>query len=263
MMYNNDYTTMHTDEIVKILDNLGLSPAEISVYVSLLSGAESVQQILKITNEKRPTIYYALNSLEKRGLVSKSGKEYGSKFQLEPLENLIELVNKNIRKQTELLEKTKILIETFPRTKQPQKVLVSHFDKIEAIKTAIFYSLYGKSKTIRTIVPANNFFHKMGKEFITEYVKEKQKRNIQTKALWEDIPDKSTIKQYYSNSSIKQLPVEMHNSFESTIFIYDNKTLYIGPQNEHYAILIESTDHARMMISMFDIIWRNSLDIRS
>ena len=177
MMYNNDYTTMDKKEIIQILEDIGMSPAEILVYISLLDGSQSVQQIMKVTNEKRPTIYYSLNSLEKRGLVSKTGKEYGNKFQIESIDNLLELVNRNIRKQNDLLEKTKKLKDFYPKNKTDDKVLVSHFDNLEAIKTAVFYSLYGKGKTIRTIVPANNFFHQMGKDFIEEYVNEKLKRD--------------------------------------------------------------------------------------
>jgi sugar-specific transcriptional regulator TrmB len=253
---------MDKEEIKKILEEVGLSPAEISVYVSLLDGIQSVQEIIKITGEKRPTIYYSLNSLEKRGLVSKTGKEYGNKFQLEPIDNLLELVSKNIRKQNELLEKTKKLKDFYPKNNPKEKVLVSHFDNSEAIKTAVFFSLYGKSKTIRTIVPANNFFHEMGKDFIEEYVNEKTKRDIKTKALWEDIPSKKIVKDYYSDSKIKQLPIDIHNSFETTVFIYDDKTLYISPKKENYAVLIQSKDHAKMMVSIFENIWENSFEIK-
>lgn len=254
---------MNKKKITTLLEEIGMSPAEISVYVSLLDGSQSVQQIIKVTNEKRPTIYYSLNSLEKRGLVSKTGKEYGNKFQIEPIDNLIELVNKNIRKQTELLDKTKKLKNFYPKNKINEKVLISHFDNLESIKTAAFFSLYGTGKTVRTIVPTNNFFHEMGKSFVEEYVKEKSKRNIATKALWEDIPNKKIIKDYYSNSKIKQLPVDMHNSFETTIFIYDDKTLYIGPKKENHAVLIQSKDHARMMVSMFEHVWGNGIEINS
>jgi sugar-specific transcriptional regulator TrmB len=253
---------MNKEEIKKILEEIGLSSAEISVYVSLLDGIQSVQEIIKITGEKRPTIYYSLNSLEKRGLVSKTGKEYGNKFQLESIDNLLELVNKNIRRQNDLLEKTKKIKDFYPKNNPKEKVLVSHFDNLEAIKTAVFFSLYGKSKTIRTIVPANNFFHEIGKDFIEEYVKEKNKRAIKTKALWEDIPNKKIVKDYYSDSKIKQLPIDIHNSFETTIFIYDDKTLYISPKKENYAVLIQSKDHAKMMTSIFENIWLNSLEIK-
>lgn len=253
---------MNKKDINQILIGLGLSPAETAVYISLLDGATAVQEIMKKTGEKRPTIYYSLNSLEKRGLVSKTGKEYGNKFQLEPVEKLSELVNKNIRQQEDLLEKVKKIKTFYPTNRPGGKVLVSYFDTRESIKSTIFFSLYCKNKMIRTIVPAENMFNDFGIDFITDYVSEKNKREIKTQAIWEDIPNKKVMDVYYENSEIKQMPVDMHNSFKTTIFIYDNKTLYIGPENENYAVLIESNEHSKMMNAIFNSLWNTSTDIR-
>ena len=194
---------MDNREINNILEEIGLSPAEIAVYVALLNGSQSVQEIIKRTNEKRPTVYYSLNSLEKRGLVSKTGKKYGNKFQVEPIDKLEELVNANIRKQNELLEKTGRLKNIFPENRARSKAVVSYFDTLEAIKSTVFFSLYGKGEVIRTIVPADNFFHQMGADFVKEYVREKEKRGIKTRALWEEVPSKKIIEEYYANAEIK------------------------------------------------------------
>lgn len=253
---------MDKKEVEKLLKEIGLSEAEAFVYVALLDGAQSVKEIMKITDEKRPTVYYSLNSLEKRGLVSKTGKDYGNKFQLESLDKLTELVNKGIRKQNELLERANKLKGFYPENNNSNKVLVSYFDNYQAIKSAIFYTLYSRSKVIRTIVSGENFFNQMGKEFVKEYVEEKLKRKIKTKALWEDIPDKKIIEKYYLSSEIKQLPIGMHNSFETVIFIYDDKTLYIGPKKENYAVLVQSKAHSKMMVSIFENIWGQAIKVK-
>jgi sugar-specific transcriptional regulator TrmB len=253
---------MDNRNIHNILEEIGLSSAEIAVYVALLNGSQSVQDILKTTNEKRPTVYYSLNSLEKRGLVSKTGKEYGNKFQVEPIDKLEELVNANIRKQNELLEKTRELKNVFSESTAGNKVVVSYFDTLESIKSAAFFSLYGKGKVIKTIVPADNYFHQMGADFVKEYVREKEKRGIKTRALWEDIPNKKIIEEFYSDATIRQLPIDMHNSFETTVFIYDDKTVYIAPKKENHAVLIQSKEHAKMMASIFENIWNNAIALK-
>lgn len=262
-MYNNGYTNnMDKVEVVKILNEIGLPSAEVSVYMSLLEGSKSVMEVMKNTSEKRPTVYYSLNSLEKRGLVSKTGKDYGNKFQLEPIDKLLELINNNIRKQNDLLDRAKKIKNFYPVNKSNNKVIISHYDSFASIKSAIFYSLYSKNKTIRTIVPGSNFFHQIGADFVEKYVKEKVVRNIKTKALWEDIPSKSVIDKYYVNSEVRQIPTDMHNSFETTIFIYDDKTLYVAPKIENYAVLIQSKEHSNMMNAVFDNIWNNSSKIK-
>lgn len=253
---------MDKKEINNILKEIGFPPSEILVYIALLDGAESVKEIMRITGEKRPTIYYSLNSLEKRGLVSKTGKEYGNKFQLEPVDKLIELVNNNIRKQTNILEKVGEIKKFYPKNGRSNKVLVSYFDNKESIKSAILYSIYTKKKEIKTIVPGENMFNDLGVNFITEYVKQKKDRKIKTFAIWEDIPSPKIINEYYSDSEIRQMPVDIHNSFKTTVFIYDNKTLYIGPEKESYAVLIESVEHTKMMLSLFDNLWNSSYKLK-
>ena len=253
---------MNKDDITKILEEIGLAAAEASVYMALLDGAQSAQELMKLSREKRPTVYYSLNSLEKRGLVSKTGKEYGNKFQLESLSKLEELVQKNIRKQTELLDKTQSFKEFYSKNTPTKKSLVSYFDSAETVKAAIFNTLYSKDKVIRSIVPAQNFFHEMGKPFVEEYVKEKTKRKIKTVALWEDIPNRKLIEEYYEQSDIRQLPVDMHNSFDTTIFIYDDKTLYVSPKSEQYAVLIQSAAHTKMMRAVFDNVWSHALEVK-
>ena len=113
-----------------------------------------------------------------------------------------------------------------------------------------------------SIVPTQNFFHEMGKSFVAEYVKEKAKRKIKTVALWEDIPSRKLIEEYYVRSDIRQLPVDMHNSFDTTIFIYDDKTLYVSPKSEQYAVLIQSAAHTKMMRAVFDNIWGNAIELK-
>lgn len=252
---------MNKSDITTILEEIGLPQAEALVYISLLDGSKSVQEIIRTTSEKRPTVYYSLNSLEKRGLVSKTGKDYGNKFQVEPIDKLEELVGNNIRKQTQLLERAKKIKAFYPQSEGTAKALVSYFDSFESIKTAIFYCLYSKEKTIRSIVPGQNFFHQIGRDFVEEYVKEKKKRKIKTVALWEDIPNKKLIEEYYNNSTIRQLPVGMHNCFDTTVFMYDDKTLYISPKKEQYAVLIQSQSHAKLMRSMFDNIWLSAISL--
>lgn len=250
---------MHKSDIHNLLEEIGFPAAEASVYISLLDGARSASEIMRQTGEKRPTIYYSLNSLEKRGLVSRTGKEYGNKFQVGSLQQLEIFVQNSVRKQESLLDRTKKLATYYPKNTKSSKSLISYFETFESIKQAIFSSLYAKEKRIRSIVPAQNYFHEMGEGFVLEYVEEKQKRKLDTTALWEDIPNKSILSNYYDRADIRQLPVDMHNGFDTTIFVFDNKTLYVSPKREQYAVLIQSEAHSKMMKAVFDNIWSNSI----
>ena len=67
---------------------LGLSDSEVTVYLAMVSGARTARDLVKITGLKRPTVYYALSCLEKRGLTSKTGMTGDKSFSLEPIEKL-------------------------------------------------------------------------------------------------------------------------------------------------------------------------------
>ena len=238
-----------------ILERAGLSPSERAVYLALLEGASGVKEIMKISSEKRPTVYYALNSLEAKGLVSKTGKDHAGSFQVEPIEKLSVLIEDRIAKEKALLADIGMFAVSYLKKKQSSKVRVSYFDTVQSIRSAIMYTVYATSKHIRSIVPADNFFAEIGLSFINEYVDEKNARGIKTMALWEDIPNKKILQDKYNGSSIRQLPVSMHGAFKTTVFVYDDRTLYISPQKESFAVLIESEEHARLMRAMFDVVW--------
>ncbi len=259
-MYNNNYTTMQ--KVDKILDEVGLSSSEGAVYLAMLEGAERVKEIMRISGEKRPTVYYCLNSLKDLGLVSSTGKEYGNKFQLEPPEKLIDIVRGRLQKQKKLLEDIESFSLSFLKKQKESNVNVSYFDTLQSIKSAILYTLYTKQKTIKSIVPACNFFEDMGSEFIKKYVEDKNKKCIKTEAIWEKIPTKKILDIYYKNSEIREFPGCMKNSFEMTVFIYDDKVLYVASKKELYAMLVKSKEHTKFMEAMFRQVWKNSKRVK-
>ena len=65
-MYNSHYTNMQ--EPRKQLLDLGLSDSEVTVYLAMVSGVRTARDLIKTTRLKRPTVYYALGCLERRGL---------------------------------------------------------------------------------------------------------------------------------------------------------------------------------------------------
>ena len=68
-----------------LLAQLQLTEAEIDVYLVMLKGAGSAREVINSTNRSRPTVYYALSALERRGLITKQGNSEEYRFQVEPL----------------------------------------------------------------------------------------------------------------------------------------------------------------------------------
>lgn len=245
----------------KYLTELGLSDSEITVYLCMLQGTQSASEIVKITQLKRPTVYYALGCLEKRGLVSKTGLDGEKRFFVEPPEKLKILMDERVGEVTVLQKKINELIPflSLNTSSHNIKPTVTFHEGVDAVKSVIMETLYTKKKHIESLVPNENFFWQLDPLFVERFVQERNRRKITTRNLWEREISKKTFKEYYEErSDVKIIPEIMHNRFETSIFIYDDKTLYISSKKNCYAILITSEEHTKTMSAIFDGIWSGS-----
>lgn len=242
----------------KHLFDLGLSDSEVTVYLAMVSGARTARDIVKITQLKRPTVYYALGCLEKRGLTSKTGTVGDKSLSLEPIEKLAVIAKEKALEISKLQNHIDELIPTLAATSEPfnQKPTVAFYEGVDAVKNAIMEMLYCKSKHINSVAPKQNFFWQIGQDFVELFIEERIKRNIKTKNLWEAPINKELVKQYYENlSQIKILPEIMHGKFKTTTFLYDDKTLYVSSKNNSYCLLMTSKEHTDTMQAWFDGLW--------
>ena len=99
-------------------------------------------------------------------------------------------------------------------------------------------------------------------DFVKLFIEERMRRNIRTKNLWEEPVDKKLVKQYYENlSEIRILPEVMAGKFKTTVFLYDDKTLYISSLRNSFCVLITSQEHHDTMQAWFDGLWLSSQKI--
>ncbi len=242
----------------KHLMSLGLSDSEVTVYLAMVSGARTARDLVKVTRLKRPTVYYALGCLEKRGLTSKTGLAGDKSFSLEQIEKLSVIAKEKALEFSKLQQRIDEMVPTLSATSSPanQKPTVAFYEGVDAVKSAVMDMLYCKSKKISSVVPKQNFFWQVGQDFVELYIEERVKRSIKTKNLWEAPINKGLIKQYYEGlSQVRILPEVMHDKFQTTTFMYDDKTLYVSSKNNSYCVLIKSKEHTDTMRAWFDGLW--------
>ncbi len=242
----------------KHLSDLGLSDSEVTVYLAMVSGARTARDLVKVTRLKRPTVYYALGCLEKRGLTSKTGLSGDKSFALEPVEKLSMIANEKALEISKLQSRIEEMIPALNVAASPvdQKPMVAFYEGVDAVKNAIMEMLYCKSKRINSVVPKDNFFWQIGQDFVESFIEERIKRNIKTKNLWEAPINKALIERYYGSlSQVRILPEVMHGKFQTTIFLYDDRTLYVSSKRNSYCVLITSREHADTMQAWFDGLW--------
>jgi sugar-specific transcriptional regulator TrmB len=227
----------------------------------MVAGARNAADIIKTTKMKRPTVYYALNSLEKRGLVSKSGKQADPTFALAPFERLLAIAKEKEDEAATLTEQIGELIPDLSAkpSARIEKPAVSFFEGVDAVKHVVMDIMYAKSKKVNLIVPENTFFWGFGEPFLRKFIEERRQRNITTRNLWEAEIKSKDYKQYYSDlSKVRMLPEIMRKKFKTTIFLFDDKTLYVSSYDNCYAILVASQEHTDTMDALFEGLWADA-----
>lgn len=244
----------------KQLEALGFTDSEITVYLAMISGTMNARDIIKATGLKRPTVYYAIGCLEKRGLISRTGKDGDGKLFLEPISKLERLSEEKLRESAGLHEAITNLVP-FLESQQStigEKPTVAFFEGREAVEQVIMEMLYCKKKQIDSIVPKENFFWQVGRDFVSKFVNERRRRGIHTKNIWQVEVEREIIAKYYPSPSEVRIAPDAMKKFDSTVFLYDDKTLYVSSKKNGYAILMTSQEHHDTMRAWFNAIWASA-----
>lgn len=248
-----------------LLKKLGLSDSEGVLYLAMLAhGAMSAQQLVKLTKGKRPTVYYALKQLLTRGLVKTIATHGIQRFQAEPPESLLTLIE---LQEQELQSLKTTMTEALPlfggiTSQQELAPKVTFFEGEEAMKRVVMETLYCRQKHIDSIAPRDNFFWQVGQVFSQQYIDERVRRKITTRNLWEQ-PLKPEImtRSYKGVSQVRILPEVMHGAFRSTLFLYDNKVMMISSLKNGHVLLVESEEYYQTMKAMYEGLWTTSKEV--
>ncbi len=259
ILYNNYYTNgVVMLKPHKILARLGLSDVEAQVYLTMTAGSLSVAEIIKTTGLKRPTVYYVLNRLVQLGLVTKTDGSATTAFHIEPPQRLEVLAQKMLSEAQE----TKLsVVDLIPSLEEKmhgvaEKPQVSFFEGKQAVQNVIMESLYCHSREHHSIAPQNNYFWQVGRSFVEKFVVQRYERKVKISNLWEQPIAPDIYKQYYDGvAKVRLLPKVMHGKFDTTIFLYDDKALYISSMKSNYCLLVRSQEHYNTMRALFDGLW--------
>lgn len=252
-------------DVRKLLEQIGLSQSEIDLYLAMLShGAMLASELMRLTRAKRPTVYYAIRQLQSRGLIRKVPFQGTQRFQAEPPEKLLVLLE---LRQAELITLSDEVRIHLPELKQQAPAsdgvpAVSFYQGEQAMQQVIMETLYCKSRHIDSLAPRDNFFWQIGQTFSEKYVRERVSRKITTRNLWEQpLKPEIMVRSYEGVSDVRILPTVLHGKFRTTIFLYDDKVMYISSLASAYILLVQSREHHELMKAMYEGLWETSAEI--
>lgn len=236
--------------IYNTLQELGLEDKEIKIYLALLEiGEATVLNISRKSKVNRASIYYILEKMKKKGLVThveKSGKETFAATEPALLLN----------QQKSKVQNLKSIIPDLKHihTKNDNKPNVKFYEGIEGIKTVYQDTLtakteildYANSKQIRDHWP----------KYDEEYINQRTKKKIPLRCI---APNDEYGEQVKHEDSKHFRQTRLINpkdlNLNDEIKIYDNKIAMISFEKLPFAVIIESETLANTQRAIFEMAW--------
>ena len=234
-------------EISKILEEIGLTPGEVKVYLALLKrGSSTVHLLQKDTKIHRTTIYDFLEKLLKKGLASFVIKNNVRFFAATPPEKLKEF----------LQEKQELVVEVLPELKkmglqEKQDVNVQVYEGEEGFKTLLNDILRIRKDFVGFGIDESRLKEKF--PIMTEqYFKKEEKLGIKERLL---TSDKSGFVYKKKSITYRYIPEEYFNP--SPTIVYGEKVASIIWEPLH-VIFIENKQLADSYKKHFELLWKTA-----
>lgn len=233
-----------------LLENFDFTDKETEVYLASLSLGEATGfQIYKATNLKKPTVYYVLDELVKRNLITQTKK--GAKKYYLPADP--QKIQEILRTKLESFETVLPQLSAIYNIKGVSPKLRFYEGK-EGLK-AVYADTLNYQGEILAFASEGIFFF-LGKDFLQDYLKKRVKKGISVRGI---IPTTRILKRRYVEKNIKHLrktkliSAKKYN-FPIEINIYANKVAFMSFRDE-LGLIVESDEISTMMKMIFEYFW--------
>jgi sugar-specific transcriptional regulator TrmB len=246
----------------KILEKIGLSNAEIKVYLALLQlGSVPSGKIAKETDLRRSTVYDSIKRLQSKGLVTfivKNGMKF---FEATEPERIMDFIKETKRKLDETETEAENLIK---QLKEGFDILKPHaeaqiLEGIEGFKT-MRRDVLRNSKGEHLLIGAISREDEVMPAFFKDWNKERQKKKIKIKILHkQSAKEKLMTKGDFMGRffETKFLPDEIESP--AVINIYGDRVVNVlWKYNNPLCFLLINKDIADSYRTYFDYLWKIS-----
>lgn len=257
----------HDIPFIKELRSIGLSEKAALVYAVVLEmGTAFPSKIAEATKLNRTTVYHILTDLAIKGLVTEIEQKKKLCYQVEPPKRLLNFTKMQIRLAEESAERAKKILPEIEGIFNllPNKPRVRYFAGIEGV-LAVYedhinekkpYEMLGISN-VETLIPS------LPVDFVSRYVRTKEKLGIKTRAIFPDNKFSSSYdKNVYKGIDKKFTPKMKYISKEKfpynceiTVYGQDKLSIINFQKDILIGVIIEEKTIADMMRMIFELAW--------
>lgn len=241
-------------ELIKSLEELGLSQKKADIYLALLELGEAlVIDLSKKTGIKRTTIYNLLPELASEGLIKVAIKNKRRIFFVEDPRNIKISLEDKLKSFENILPELKAIHNIFPS--KPKITFYEGFGGMRELYQDTLNTL-ASGDTILSYTGLSNYHKLVPKEFTEWYVGERVKRKIRVKI----ISPASKTSNEWKDASIKELrEIKLVDNpdfkFNADTEIYGNKIALLSYGENFMGVIIESKEINQMQRMAFELMW--------
>ncbi|HEY4483239.1 MAG TPA: helix-turn-helix domain-containing protein [Candidatus Paceibacterota bacterium] len=243
----------------EILQSIGLSPDEITVYEYLLTnGARPAGDVSRQTSIKRGTAYNVLSDLVARGFARQvEGENKVMRFALEHPSKIKEILEGQKVKQDEAARSFETALPSLTSRWNLvyHRPAVTYYEGLEGVKRVLEDSLnatdtiysYADLEAIARYIPDVN----------KRYVTKREEKQLKKRGIVIDTSfAREFLKDYHPGITETKLIKTTPIPFSSVMQIYNDKVSYITlNEGQMMGVIIEDAKIAAMHRSMFEYLW--------
>jgi HTH-type transcriptional regulator, sugar sensing transcriptional regulator len=249
---------MNSQKIVEKLIEYGLSEPEAKIYCSTLALEEAtVDKIARHADLNRTSSYPIFERLMKMGLISQGKKKKKTVFKAARPEKLVNILDEKKEGITAILPDLKNLFDI-----SRGRPGVSFFAGAEGLKTVLL-DILNEAKEVYILGEGESFINAIP-GWTEAYIKKRAGKNIKIKMILRatDYGINSIKKIRESGGLNNSLQVRMlpeaYRIDYSGFDIYNNKVVLYSFEKDNHAVVVESPVIARMMKTVFEILWNEA-----
>lgn len=234
-----------------ILEDIGLTNAEIKVYLALLElGTSTAGPILEKTGLHNSVVHMTLNKLVEKGLVSfvKEGKR--NVYQAANPKHIVEYINEKRERFEDILPK---LLATQDMAKEKPEITV--FRGIKGIRELLYELLEAGGKEHHTFGSTKKSLM-MGDAWWVSYHKKRAKKGIRAKLLFNESLQFWKAEVKYPKSEVRYTKAGFEPLTET--IIRNDKIGLIIWTDKPIGILIHQKEAAESYDAFFKMMWKTA-----
>lgn len=239
----------------QLLQSLGLSPAQATVYLTALElGVSNMQQLARKSNVKRTSIYNFIDELKTKGFIVETKKKKRKVYSAVAPDQLVEIEKTRLAELERALPELRA-IQNASRTK-PR---VTFYEGIEGIKE-VYADTLQERKEILAFEDLEHMSIGLPQSFYEWYPRERARRSIVFKSITRDSLEARRLTQH-NRGLLRESKLIASADWKTEINIYGDKVAMMSLRTRvPFCVLIEDHDIAETLRTAWRELW-NHLDV--